>query len=114
MAQTNGLLIDYYYCSGCRTCEVACKNEQGLSPESLERGIKVLELGPWELADGRWEWNYFPIPTKLCDLCASRVEAGDIPTCVLHCQAKVITYGTVEELSKQLTQVDGKHYLFLL
>ena len=114
MAQTHGLLIDYYYCSGCRTCEVACKNEQSLGAGDEERGIKVLELGPWELKDGTWEWNYFPIPTKLCDLCKDRVSQGDIPSCVLHCQARVITYGIVEELSKQLAEVDGKHYLFLL
>ena len=26
---THGLLIDYEYCTGCQSCEVACKEEHG-------------------------------------------------------------------------------------
>lgn len=25
----NGLMIDYEYCTGCQSCELACKNEHG-------------------------------------------------------------------------------------
>ena len=39
------------------------------------------------------------MPTHLCDLCAARVEAGKLPTCVHHCQAGVMVYGTLEELA---------------
>ncbi|RLF04803.1 MAG: oxidoreductase, partial [Thermoprotei archaeon] len=28
-----GLLIDYEYCTGCHTCEVACKQEHNLQPD---------------------------------------------------------------------------------
>ncbi|WP_417340999.1 hypothetical protein [Gordonibacter urolithinfaciens] len=32
-------------------------------------------------------------------MCAVRVEAGKLPTCVHHCQAGVMVYGTLEELA---------------
>ena len=37
----NGLLIDYDYCTGCHTCEVACQQEH--SYPAGEFGIKVTE-----------------------------------------------------------------------
>ena len=40
------------------------------------------------------------VPTDQCDLCADRVEKGKLPTCVKHCQAGCMQYGSVEELSK--------------
>jgi Fe-S-cluster-containing dehydrogenase component len=96
-----GLLIDYDFCSGCHTCEVACKQEHDL-PEG-QWGIKILQDGPRPLADGRhWEFNYVPLPTSLCDLCATRTAAGKLPTCVHHCQAGVMVYGKVEELAKKV------------
>lgn len=27
----NGLLIDYEFCTGCQSCEIACKQEHGFS-----------------------------------------------------------------------------------
>ena len=68
-----GLLVDYEWCSGCHTCEVACQIEHGY-------------------------------PTDQCDLCASRVEKGHVPTCVKHCQAQCLQYGDLEELSKELAR----------
>ena len=93
-----GLLIDNEYCTGCHSCEVACKNEHDLPLGQW--GIKVLELGPWKLMDGKhWEYRYVPVPTSYCDLCADRVEAGERPSCVLHCLASAMEYGTLEELA---------------
>ena len=99
MEQTGeyGLLIDYQYCSGCHACEVACKKEHDLPKGDF--GIKILQDGPRQCSDGVWEYDYLPVPTHLCDLCAVRVEAGKLPTCVHHCQAGVMVYGTLEELA---------------
>jgi Fe-S-cluster-containing dehydrogenase component len=97
---SNGLLIDYNLCSGCHSCEVACKKEHKLVVGQW--GIKLAEDGPRKLSNGKWEWNYIPIPTELCDLCEERVKDGKNPTCVHHCQAQVMTYGPVEELAKQM------------
>ena len=96
-----GLMIDNEYCTGCHTCEVACKNELGLPLGQW--GIKLLELGPWKKIDGRtWEFKYVPVPTTSCNLCEERVAQGGIPSWALHCLANVIEYGTLEELAKKM------------
>jgi Fe-S-cluster-containing dehydrogenase component len=96
-----GLWINYEFCTGCHTCEIACKKEHELSHGQW--GIKVLQDGPRKLETGKWEYNYLPMPTSLCDLCDSRVKEGRKPTCVHHCQAGVMVFGTVEELTKKLS-----------
>jgi Fe-S-cluster-containing dehydrogenase component len=104
MAQDYGLLIDYGWCSGCQSCEIACRNEHGW--DVSDHGIKVLEMGPFEVDEDvnptGIDWCYVPVPTALCDLCADRVEREGIPSCQLHCLAGVIEYGPVEELAKKM------------
>lgn len=39
-----GLLIDYEYCTGCHSCEVACKQEHGLG--AGPRLVRVIEDAP--------------------------------------------------------------------
>lgn len=102
-----GLLIDYYYCTGCRSCEVACAVEHALPLG--EFGIKVQEVGPWEYAKGsrggdqkNWQLSYIPVPTDQCDLCAERVQMGKQPSCVHNCQADCMRYGTMEELAEYM------------
>ncbi len=43
-----------------------------------------------------------PVPTSLCDLCADRVAAGEKPSCVHHCLAKAMEFGTLEELAAKM------------
>jgi Fe-S-cluster-containing dehydrogenase component len=93
-----GLLIDYYYCTGCHSCEVACKQENGLPAGHW--GIKVNEI-VLESFD-RVEVTYLPFPTGLCNLCAGRTAAGELPACVKHCQAACMTYGEVKELVQKM------------
>ena len=38
------LAIDYEYCSGCHTCEIACQQEHGLAPDKF--GIELKQIGP--------------------------------------------------------------------
>jgi len=106
-----GLLIDYEYCSGCHSCEIACRKEKGVSVG--EWGIKLAVVGPWQHADGSWEWNNIPVPTKICDLCIDRIEAGKKPSCVHHCLAFCMDYGTMEELAKKAEEKGTKVALFL-
>lgn len=95
---TYGLFIDYGYCTGCHTCEVACKKEHHL--EKGQWGIHVLQDGPRQKEDGSWEFTYLPLPTSLCDLCSERVGEGRLPMCVHHCHAGVMEFGELEELTK--------------
>ena len=96
MSKNNAILIDYGWCSGCHSCELACRNELGLGLD--EWGIKVLEDQPRQNSDGSWHWDYIAVPTELCNGCASRVEEGKLPACVQTCQGKVLYYGTPEEM----------------
>jgi Fe-S-cluster-containing dehydrogenase component len=97
-----GLLFDYEFCTGCHTCEIACKKEHGFDHGVF--GISCLSDGPRQNPDGRWEWNYVPVPSSLCDLCVDRVNTGRLPTCVHHCQAGIISYGTLDELVKEVNK----------
>ena len=97
---TYGLLIDYEYCTNCGSCQVSCKEEHGYPVGKT--GISVHADGPWRIDDDSINFNYFPLPTDLCDLCAERTGKGKEPLCVHHCLANVLYYGPVEELAKKL------------
>ncbi len=92
----NGLLIEYEYCTGCYTCEVACKQEHNYP--AGKGGIKLNEIIT-EVQD-RIRIDYIPFPTEFCDLCMARTEKGEEPACVKHCQARCMWYGPVGELTK--------------
>ena len=107
-----GLLIDNEYCTGCHSCEVACKNERSL-PHG-QWGIKVLELGLWKLQDNKhWEYRYIPVPTSSCDLCEDRVAAGEKPSCVHHCLASAMEYGTLESLAAKMAEKGTMASIFI-
>ncbi len=104
-----GLLIDYEFCTGCHTCEIACKQEHNL-PEG-QWGIRILQSGPMKYAEDKWTYDYIPVPTDICDLCRERVKSGLQPACVKHCQAGVMKYGTIKELSEYM-ELKSKTVLF--
>lgn len=107
----NALFLNYEYCSGCHSCELACRNELGLGLG--EWGIKVHEDGPREEADGVWHWNYYAIPTEKCDFCAERTAAGQQPACVQVCQGRCLGYGTLDECAKMADEAGGKTLVML-
>lgn len=108
----NGILVDYEYCTGCHTCEVACKKELNL-PKG-QWGIRVFTDGPRKVYNsGKWELNNIPVLTSLCNLCGERVAKGKLPNCVHHCLAQVMEYGPVEELAKKMAAKGGKMTLLI-
>lgn len=106
----NALLINYGYCSGCRSCELACRNEHNLPEGSW--GIRVRAEEPWQHPNGKWNWDYLPVPTGLCDMCEHRVGNGHDPMCVQSCQAKVIEFGSTETMMERLAELGGKTVVF--
>lgn len=108
---TYGLLVDYDYCCGCHTCEVACQKEHGFGVGQW--GVKLSQTGPFTI-EGTKDvvFNFVPVPTELCDLCAERTAKGKLPTCVHHCQTGCMAYGPVEELAAQ-AQGKRKHAIFI-
>ena len=96
----DGLLIDYEYCTGCHTCEVACKQENNLPVGKW--GIKVNEmvLETFE----KIAIDYIPFPTDLCNLCVQRTKEGIPPACVKHCQAACMELGLTQDLAASMKE----------
>jgi Fe-S-cluster-containing dehydrogenase component len=95
-----GLLIDYNYCTGCHTCELACQQEHDF--EVGKCGIQVTEFEYETLT--ALAIDYLPYPTDLCDLCIGRHKEGLAPACVKHCQARCMAFGPLEELVKEMEE----------
>jgi Fe-S-cluster-containing dehydrogenase component len=93
-----GLLINYDYCTGCHTCEVACKQEHGY-PAGLS-GIMVKDFT--HDSTDKVQVDFLPFPTDMCDLCAARTREGEQPACVKHCMSACMSYGDVSEMAKVL------------
>ncbi len=94
----NGLLIDYDYCTGCHTCEVACQQEHNYPAGKF--GIKVTEH--ISETSKKVFIYYVPFPTNLCNLCLPRTKRGEKPACVKHCQANCMMFGAIEDLVKEM------------
>lgn len=94
------LVVDYEYCSGCHSCEIACQQEHGFSPDQY--GIELTQIGPDQITERKWQYEFLPIPTDRCDRCANRQAAGKLPSCVQHCQAGCIYVGSLEEMTEKL------------
>jgi Fe-S-cluster-containing dehydrogenase component len=96
-----GLLIDYEYCTGCYTCQIACAQEHGW--EAGIGGIRVQEIVQ-ALPNDKAYLTYLPFPTELCMLCKPRTKKELDPACVKHCMSGCMTYGTIDELAKKLKE----------
>jgi Fe-S-cluster-containing dehydrogenase component len=94
-----GLLIDYEYCTGCHSCEVACAQEYKHQPGI--RGIKVFEVEQ-KLPNGGAYLTYFPFPTEVCILCPHLTQKGLEPACVKHCMAACMKFGRIKDLAAEL------------
>ena len=93
-----GLLINYDYCTGCHSCEVACQQEHDLPAD--KNGIKVTQY-IYE-THTKVSIDYLPYPTDLCDLCINRHHAGQLPACVKHCQSGCMRFGPIDQLVKEM------------
>ena len=96
----NGLLIEYNFCTGCHSCEVACQQEHDFP--AGKNGIKVTEY-EYETYT-KVMIDYLPYPTDMCDLCINRYQQGELPSCVKHCQAQVIQFGPIDKLVKEMEE----------
>ena len=104
-----GLMIDYEYCTGCHSCEVACKQEHDYPVG--KGGIHLNEILT-TMPDGRIRIDYLPFTTAYCDLCAKRIRGGETTTaCEKHCQAQVITFGSIIDLAKTMNR-KSHHVLY--
>lgn len=94
-----GLLINYDFCTGCHTCEVACQQEHSFPAGKC--GIRVTEH-VYAAEKKPVAVDYIPFPTELCDLCMKRHSNGELPACVKHCQSFCMSFGRLDELVGQM------------
>ena len=110
-----GMLINYQYCTGCHSCEVACRKKNDIPLG--EWGIKLNEMGPWKIDHDpdhtTWEFDYVPVPMSLCDLCEDRLDQGMKPVCQVDCQALVIEVAPVAELAQRMIELGPKTAIYL-
>ena len=92
------LLIDYDYCTGCHSCEVACQQEHDYPVGTNGVIVKEYEY----VVDGRVQIDYLPYFTQHCDLCVGRLarERDAVPACVKHCQSRCMEFGLTTDLAK--------------
>ena len=97
------LLIDYDYCTGCHSCEIACQQEHDYPVGT--NGVVVKEY-EYEV-NGRVRIDFMPFFTQHCDLCKTRRgrERGEaLPACVKHCQSRCMEFGTTTVLAATLPE----------
>ena len=103
------LLVDYEYCTGCHSCEIAC-NQEFNRPLGMS-GIKVFEA---TMAQGsNYNINYMPVRTDLCTLCAGRIKKGKKAACVQHCLSGCLEIVDKQEIAEHLPEEKQKQVLFL-
>jgi len=77
--------FDSTACSGCKACQVACKDKNDLSPGLTWRRIYEIEGGDWVRKDGaitEKPFGYFL--SVSCNHCAEAPCIGSCPTGALH------------------------------
>lgn len=93
------VLIDYDYCTGCHSCEVACQQEHDYTADTC--GIVVKEY-VYDVGE-RVQIDYLPFFTQHCDLCKARRARDEVPACVRHCQSRCMEFGLTTELTFHLS-----------
>jgi Fe-S-cluster-containing dehydrogenase component len=96
-----GILVDYYYCTGCHACEIACQQENQYP--AGQSGITVTQH-ILKTKDGM-SIDYVPFLTDSCNLCRPRTAQGKKPACVKHCLAACLVFGTMDELVSEAAKL---------
>lgn len=97
-SEQRGLVIDFEWCTGCHSCEIAGKFANNLNYDQW-----CIKLGTGKRSVGdRIVLDFIPQPTELCNLCAPRTARGQLPACVQSCPPQVIRFGTRSELETEL------------
>ncbi|SIR71836.1 anaerobic dimethyl sulfoxide reductase subunit B (DMSO reductase iron-sulfur subunit), partial [Enterobacter kobei] len=82
MTTQYGFYIDSSRCTGCKTCELACKDYKDLTPDVSFRRIYEYAGGDWQEDNGVWQQNvfayYLSIACNHCEdpACTKSAPAG--------------------------------------
>ena len=79
MTTQYGFFIDSSRCTGCKTCELACKDFKNLTPDVSFRRIYEYAGGDWQEDNGVWHQNVF---AYYLSIAATTVKTRPVPRCV--------------------------------
>lgn len=94
------LLAEIDRCVGCRTCELACKQEHGA------QRIDLVRVGP-TAGVSEMQMDSVPLGRDSCDICQARVLRGGAPACVAACPTSALHLVGDQEALPRLRQ--GRH-----
>ncbi|MCL1799426.1 MAG: dimethylsulfoxide reductase subunit B [Eggerthellaceae bacterium] len=85
-----GFYFDNARCSGCKACELACKDYYDLGPEFSFRRVYAYEGGSWsQTPEGAWDQDVFAYHLSLsCNHCSQPVCVQVCPTGAMHKEDK--------------------------
>ncbi len=96
MAARLAFYFDANACSGCKTCQVACKDRNDLPPGVLWRRVYEVTGGDWKKQGVAWTQNLYAYNISLsCNHCED-------PVCLKSCPAKAIA-----RQSNGIVQIDA-------
>ena len=85
MSTQYGFFIDSARCTGCKTCELACKDYKNLTPEVSFRRIYEYAGGDWQEDNGVWQQNVFAYYLSIaCNHCADPACTKVCPSGAMH------------------------------
>jgi anaerobic dimethyl sulfoxide reductase subunit B len=86
---TYGFYFDSSACSGCKTCQVACKDKNDLQAGIRFRRVYEVAGARWEQTDeGAWEHDIVAYNLSVaCNHCENPVCASACPTKAMHVEA---------------------------
>ena len=95
MTTQYGFFIDSSRCTGCKTCELACKDYKDLTPDVSFRRIYEYAGGDWQEDNGVWHQNVFAYYLSIaCNHCED-------PACTKVCpRDAILPIATAEEKEK--------------
>jgi len=77
--------FDASSCSGCKACQAACKDHNGLGPALLWRRVYEISGGGWVKAGEAWTQDVFAWNLSLsCNHCEKPICAEGCPTGAIH------------------------------
>jgi len=85
MTKQYAFSFDSSGCSGCKACQVACKDKNGLEVGDLWRRVYEVSGGDWIKAGTAWTPNVFTYNVSMsCNHCKDPICAEVCPTNAMH------------------------------
>lgn len=90
MTTQYGFYIDSSRCTGCKTCELACKDFKNLTPDVSFRRIYEYAGGDWQEDNGVYHQNVFAYYLSIsCNHCSDPACTKVCPSGAMHKREKM-------------------------